>query len=71
MVIYLLLIMDLSLEERQLFDTLLKCKHDHKLDVTFRVCGGWVRDKLLNRESDDVDITLDTLTGREFAELSY
>ena len=32
-----------------------------------RVAGGWVRDKLLGRESDDIDIALDDQTGVEFA----
>jgi tRNA nucleotidyltransferase (CCA-adding enzyme) len=33
---------------------------------TMRVCGGWVRDKLLQRENDDIDICLDTCSGVEF-----
>ena len=36
--------------------------------MTLRVAGGWVRDKLLGRESNDIDIALDTVPGREFAE---
>ncbi|PWY97214.1 hypothetical protein BCV70DRAFT_203050 [Testicularia cyperi] len=32
-----------------------------------RIAGGWVRDKLLARESDDLDISLSTLTGNAFA----
>ena len=32
-----------------------------------RIAGGWVRDKLLARDSDDLDITLSTLTGNAFA----
>lgn len=33
---------------------------------TARVAGGWVRDKLLNRQSKDIDITVD-MKGDEFA----
>ena len=32
-----------------------------------RVAGGWVRDKLLGRPSDDIDITMDGVTGADFA----
>ena len=31
-----------------------------------RVAGGWVRDKVLGKESHDIDITLDNMTGEEF-----
>jgi len=34
-----------------------------------RVAGGWVRDKLLGIESDDIDIALDNMSGPEFAEI--
>jgi tRNA nucleotidyltransferase (CCA-adding enzyme) len=34
-----------------------------------RVAGGWVRDKLLGKESDDIDIALDDMYGEEFAEM--
>ena len=36
--------------------------------LTLRVAGGWVRDKLLDINTSDVDIALDKCTGREFAE---
>ena len=31
-----------------------------------RVCGGWVRDKMLQKDNDDIDICLDTCSGQEF-----
>jgi len=45
--------------------------HTNKLNLTLRVAGGWVRDKLLKAEMKkvDIDIALDTMLGREFAEL--
>jgi len=36
------------------------------LNLTFRVAGGWVRDKLMMKESNDIDIALDTMMGTEF-----
>ena len=38
-------------------------------NIQVRVAGGWVRDKILNLQSHDVDIALDTCTGVEFATL--
>ena len=32
----------------------------------FRVAGGWVRDKILSIPNDDIDITLDNITGQEY-----
>lgn len=37
--------------------------------TTARVAGGWVRDKLLNRQSNDIDIVLDTHSGVSFLTL--
>ncbi|VVT50473.1 uncharacterized protein SAPINGB_P002775 [Magnusiomyces paraingens] len=33
-----------------------------------RITGGWVRDKLLGRQSHDIDIAINSLTGLDFAE---
>lgn len=38
------------------------------LSTTLRCAGGWVRDKLMGRTSLDIDIALDNLMGREFAD---
>lgn len=35
--------------------------------LTLRITGGWVRDKLLNRSSHDIDVAIDNATGEEFA----
>jgi tRNA nucleotidyltransferase (CCA-adding enzyme) len=34
-----------------------------RLDVVIRVAGGWVRDKLLARDSYDIDFALSSMTG--------
>ncbi|RYG67237.1 hypothetical protein EON64_07880 [archaeon] len=59
----------LTTEEGDLFQLLLDClSHFHK-NTTIRVAGGWVRDKLLGKVSQDIDIALDDQSGLEFANL--
>ena len=42
----------------------------HQNNVTVRIAGGWVRDKLLGvATKPDIDIAVDTLSGVEFARL--
>jgi tRNA nucleotidyltransferase/poly(A) polymerase len=36
---------------------------------TARIAGGYVRDKLLGLESNDIDISIDNMSGKQFAEL--
>ena len=55
--------------EIELCKDLLKIVNDNNLTTTLRIAGGWVRDKLLGLESHDIDITLDNMTGEEFAKL--
>lgn len=52
----------------QVFKNFLACK---KIDVTLRVAGGWVRDKLLEKDSTDIDIALDKCSGERFAEMFH
>lgn len=60
--------MKLNQEEKRIFDFLIDVKKHFGLDVEFRVAGGWVRDKLMDKESDDIDIALSNMTGGQFAE---
>ncbi|CAG8603577.1 11836_t:CDS:10 [Ambispora gerdemannii] len=48
-------------------DSLKKSRPD--LNLTLRIAGGWVRDKLLGLECNDLDIALSSLMGYEFAEI--
>lgn len=56
-------------QEREIFDTLLAAVRQAGSSTTLRCAGGWVRDKLLGRGSDDIDIALDDCLGKDFAEL--
>ena len=42
---------------------------ENEKSTVLRVAGGWVRDKLMGKESDDIDIALDDMYGEEFAEM--
>ncbi|KAM3384494.1 hypothetical protein ACQJBY_008874 [Aegilops geniculata] len=54
--------------EQQIFGRLLDVVHHGGLGTQLRVAGGWVRDKLLGKNSTDIDIVLDDMTGKEFCE---
>jgi len=66
----LLVQIELSSIEQQIFSLLLEVNTSYRLGCTLRVAGGWVRDKLLGICADqiDLDIALDNMLGREFAE---
>jgi tRNA nucleotidyltransferase (CCA-adding enzyme) len=42
---------------------------EKEMQTTMRVAGGWVRDKMLGLESDDIDITLSDVSGRDLAKM--
>ena len=58
----------LSNKERSLFALLQNVQQKHFPTTTLRIAGGWVRDKLLGLESNDIDVTLDNISGEEFAQ---
>jgi len=59
---------ELTPKEKQICDLLKSVVASGGLNTTMRVAGGWVRDKILGLDSDDIDIALDNMMGREFAE---
>jgi len=58
----------LTEQETKIFTLLLRVVEHYKTQTILRVAGGWVRDKVLHRENDDIDITCDNCSGKEFAE---
>jgi len=58
----------LNKTEENIFNFLKTVKKDHNLNVQMLVAGGWVRDKLLGVENDDIDIAID-MPGYEFAKM--
>ena len=53
--------------ESRIFRLVLEACKQYQLNTQVRVAGGWVRDKLLGLESDDIDFALDNMSGEEFA----
>ena len=53
----------LSEQEVKIFGTLKDVLAKNNRQTVMRVAGGWVRDKLLGLESDDIDIALDDMMG--------
>ena len=58
----------LTQQEKELFGILLKTLEHQRLNTILRCAGGWVRDKLLGKDSHDIDIAIDNKLGGEFAE---
>ena len=59
----------INARESAFFDTLLRAVASKKSGTTIRCAGGWVRDKLLGLDSDDIDLAVDNMSGLQFAEL--
>lgn len=59
----------LTVDERNLFDLLLKVVQEQSPETVLRVAGGWVRDKILGLQSHDIDIALNNISGADFAKL--
>jgi len=62
---------ELTDEEAQLFTLVRQIRDKHCRSTTIRISGGWVRDKLLNRENSDIDIVLDNMSGIDFARMLH
>ena len=58
----------LTQQEEELFGILLKTLEHQRLNTVLRCAGGWVRDKLLGKDSHDIDVAIDNKLGGEFAE---
>ena len=57
----------LDVKEEQIFSLIKQVCNNLPLRPIARVAGGWIRDKLLGKSSKDIDITVDGMTGIEFA----
>ena len=55
--------------EKELFAELQALAETYRPEIELRVAGGWVRDKLLGKQSPDIDIALNAGSGVEFAQI--
>ena len=60
---------ELNSTEIECFTIILNILKKYNLNTTCRIAGGWVRDKLLGKESDDIDIALNGMKGSKLASL--
>lgn len=66
-------VVDLNETEQRIKNLLVSfCdEYNHKVSpeeqLELRITGGWVRDKLLGKESNDLDIAINLLSGEDFA----
>lgn len=56
-------------KEQLILTFLRKVIQEKAPDTILRIAGGFVRDKLLGLESNDIDIAVDNMTGEDFARL--
>lgn len=59
----------LTKTEEAIFTLLDEVVREKTPNTTLRVTGGWIREKLLGLESNDIDIAVDNMSGEEFAQL--
>ena len=60
----------LTEKEKECFSIIMNILQKNNLTSTIcRVAGGWVRDKLLGKESDDIDIALNDMKGSKLGSL--
>eukprot|EP01038_Epipyxis_sp_PR26KG_P005712 gene5712-7884_t len=60
---------NLTKDESDLFEIFRQVAYANDSNIVVRVAGGWVRDKLLKLPNmkDDVDLALDTISGKDYA----
>jgi hypothetical protein len=58
----------LTAQEEELFNILMKTLEYERLTTVLRCAGGWVRDKLLKKDSHDIDLAIDNKLGQEMAQ---
>jgi tRNA nucleotidyltransferase/poly(A) polymerase len=63
---------DVKTEELNERMQMLMCATFHSANrqqTVIRIAGGWVRDKLLGQDNDDIDIVISDMSAPEFAEI--
>ncbi|CAG2104306.1 unnamed protein product, partial [Medioppia subpectinata] len=53
--------------EKSIIDSIAKYARSLSYSTTPRIAGGWVRDKIMGLDSNDMDVSVDNVSGFEFA----
>ncbi|XP_020258745.1 CCA tRNA nucleotidyltransferase, mitochondrial-like [Asparagus officinalis] len=59
---------DLTKKEEKIVKHLLYVVKHFELEIRLHVTGGWVHDKVLGKDYNDIDFVLDNMLGREFCD---
>jgi tRNA nucleotidyltransferase/poly(A) polymerase len=54
-------------QEIDIFNILIETAESPECNSIVRVAGGWVRDKITGNDSNDIDVTVDNMSGLSFA----
>ena len=55
--------------ETKVLNLIDKIRQTRTPNTVVRVVGGWVRDKMLQTPSDDIDLMVDNMSGEAFAKI--
>ncbi|MHA2280152.1 MAG: hypothetical protein ACXAC5_04660 [Promethearchaeota archaeon] len=58
---------NLTEQEIDIFNILIETAEDPSCNSIVRVAGGWVRDKIMGNDSNDIDVAVDNMSGLSFA----
>jgi len=59
----------LTKNEKEVINILRDASSKHAPNTTLRIVGGWVRDHIMGKPSNDIDVMVDNMSGEQFAKI--